>query len=149
MSCLPHLDCLFVNDFEVAALARKAKDHREKTNVDVCMENARLILDRYTMDLVVVHFPHGAVAVHRDGRDASSTSVNVPEKDVIGTNGAGDAFAAGVLYALHEGRDLLEMLRLGHAAAAASIRSLGTTDAVTGWQECLALAEHYGWRADA
>lgn len=33
-----------------------------------------------------------------------------------------------------------------HAYAAASMRHIGTTDAMTGWSDCLALAGEYGWR---
>jgi hypothetical protein len=38
-------------------------------------------------------------------------------------------------------------VELAHAAAAASMRHIGTTDAVMGWSDCLALAGEYGWRA--
>ena len=55
-------------------------------------------------------------------------------------------FAAGILYGLHEDWPLAEIVNLGHAAAAASVRSLGTTDAGMSWQECVELASTWGWR---
>jgi hypothetical protein len=42
----------------------------------------------------------------------------------------------------------LSTLALAHAVAAASLRRVGTTDGVLHWQECLALAERWGWGQD-
>jgi sugar/nucleoside kinase (ribokinase family) len=66
--------------------------------------------------------------------------------DIKGPNGAGDAFAAGAVYGLHQGWDLDRIVELAHAAAASSMRHIGTTDAMMGWPDCLALAGEYGWR---
>ena len=98
------------------------------------------------MQLVVVHFPGGAVAITKDKEELLVPSVAIPAKEIVGTNGAGDAFAAGILYGLHEDWPLAEIINLGHAAAAASVRSLGTTDAGMSWQECVELASTWGWR---
>ena len=73
-------------------------------------------------------------------------SVAIPAKEIVGTNGAGDAFAAGILYGLHEDWTLSATIQMAHASAASSVRSLGTTDAVMSWQECLKLASTWGWR---
>lgn len=65
--------------------------------------------------------------------------------EAVDGTGAGDAFAAGFLYAFHEGWPLKDGLALAHAAAAASLRSINTTDAVPTWRECLELARQWGW----
>ena len=111
------------------------------------MEAARQVLARGSSKLVVAHFPQGAVAVGVGGEELSIPSVAVPTDAIQGTNGAGDAFAAGLLYGLHEDWALDEAIKLGHAAAAASVRSLGTTDALASWRECLELASRWGWRS--
>ena len=41
----------------------------------------------------------------------------------MGSNGAGDAFCAGIVYALHEGLSLREALRHGAASASFNLRS--------------------------
>jgi sugar/nucleoside kinase (ribokinase family) len=84
--------------------------------------------------------------VTRDGQVVTKPSVNVPAAEVRGTNGAGDAFAAGVLYGLMEGWGLPDMLTLAHASAAASLRALSTVGSVDHWKHVLALAERWGWR---
>src|SRR5207247_3203431 len=98
------------------------------------------------LELVVVHFPLGAVAVTRDGAVTRKPSVRVPREAVIGSVGAGDAFAAGMLVGIHEGWPLDRSLALAHASAAASLRSLTTTGSVESWRACLALADRWGWR---
>ncbi len=70
----------------------------------------------------------------------------MPAQAVAGVNGAGDAFAAGMLYGVHEGYAVEASLRLGHACAAASMREVSTTQGVASVAECLALADRYGLR---
>ena len=96
--------------------------------------------------LVAVHFPRGAIVVTRDDTVLTRPSVNVPPSEIKGANGAGDAFAAGLLYGLHEDWALADALALAHATAAASLRRISTSGAVETWRQCLALAEAWGWR---
>jgi sugar/nucleoside kinase (ribokinase family) len=93
-----------------------------------------------------MHCPALAIAATRDGCIYSKPSVSVPADQIAGANGAGDAFAAGMMYGLHEGWSMDDALALAHAAAAASLRSVSTTGAVGSWRECLALARQWGWR---
>ena len=144
--CLTHLDLLVVNDFEINAIAGTSLDPSKEADASECLNAAHIVLNRGPMQLVVVHFPGGAVAITKDKEELLVPSVAIPAKKIVGTNGAGDAFAAGILYGLHEDWPLAEIINLGHAAAAASVRSLGTTDAGMSWQECVELASTWGWR---
>jgi sugar/nucleoside kinase (ribokinase family) len=99
------------------------------------------------MELVVVHFPQGAVLVARDGEVIHLPSVAVPDAERKGANGAGDAFAAGFFYGRHEGWARADCLRMGHAAAAACLRAAETYASVESARACLELAERWGWRA--
>ena len=144
--CLPHLDLLVVNDVEIGAIAGETTETAGDTDVEACLQAARHVLESGAMQLVVVHFPKGAIAVGRDGAVQRRPSVRVPPAEVAAANGAGDAFASGIVYGWHEGWALGESLSLAHAAAAASLRHISTSDAVETWQGCLALAERWGWR---
>ena len=144
--CLAHLDLLVVNDFEIAAIAGLAGNNAAGVDVQQCVDAARAAIEAGAMQLVVVHFPQGAVALSKDGGEFSIPSVSVPSDAIQGSNGAGDAFAAGLLYGLHENWSITDAIHLGHASAAASMPGLGTTDKVVSWQECLALAAQWGWR---
>jgi sugar/nucleoside kinase (ribokinase family) len=143
--CLPYLDYLIVNDWEIGALAEKRTYNEGSTDIAACLKAARHVLSQSTIGLVVVHFPKGALAVARDGTVTQQPSVRVPQAAIVGANGAGDAFAAGMLYGLHEGWEVKRCLALAHAAAAASLRGASTTDTVEKWQLCLLLAESWGW----
>ena len=144
--CLPELDYLIVNDTEIGAISGLVTLRDDVTDIDACAAAARAVLAHGVRRMVAVHFPRGAVAVTADGGEARRSSVDVPPEAVVAANGAGDAFAAGMLYGLHESWTLDRSLTLAHAAAAASLRSMSTTDSVESWQACLALAERWGWR---
>ena len=147
--CLPHLDLLIVNDSEISALSGKAAVADGRTDIAACIDGAQQVLAMGAMGFVVVHFPLGAVVLSRDGAVMTKPSVCVPQSMVAGANGAGDAFAAGFLYGLHEGWSMPDSLTLAHATAATSLRSVATTGAVEPWQKCLRLAETWGWRKEA
>lgn len=144
--CLPHLDYLVVNDAEIGAIAGLTTVRAGITDEKACLEAARLVLDGGSMACVAVHYTMGAVALARDGTEMRKPSVQVPADAYAGANGAGDAFAAGFLHAIHEHGTLEDALMRAHAAAAACLRSLSTTDGVETWRSCLALAQQWGWR---
>lgn len=144
--CLPHLDYLVINDAEAGEVAGMATVARGVADVAACEGAAVAIIAMSAAELVVVHFPLGAVAVTRDGVVARKPSVRVPKEAIMGSVGAGDAFAAGMLLGIHEGWPLDDSLALAHASAAASLRALSTTSSVENWRTCLQLAEEWGWR---
>ena len=145
--CLPHLDTLIVNDHEIGALTGEATVREGGTDVAACERAVRIALAQGPLDLVVAHFPMGAVAAARGGAVVRQASVNVPPDAIAAANGAGDAFAAGTLYGVQRGWSVADALKLGCATAAASLRELSTTGAVEAWQDCLALAQRWGFRA--
>jgi sugar/nucleoside kinase (ribokinase family) len=145
LPCLPYLDMLVVNDREIGALSGEATVRDGETDIAAVIGSARAIFERGAMSVVVVHFPRGAVAVTRSGV-VTKGSVRIPPAEVVGANGAGDAFASGFVYGFHERWDVSRCLALAHAAAAASMRHISTSESVESWQRCLELAESWGWR---
>jgi sugar/nucleoside kinase (ribokinase family) len=144
--CLPHLDLLIVNDHEIGALGMENTLQNGETDVAACTRAAHKTLADGAMRMVVVHFPTGAVAVLRERQVIRRPSCHLPPSQIVGSNGAGDAFAAGFLLGFHEDCNVPDSLKLAHAAAAASLRSVSTTDAVEPWQTCLELAAKWGER---
>ncbi len=144
--CLPHLDMLIVNDFEIGALADVVTRDSRGANPRAIARAVAAALSLGAMRLVVAHFPEGAIAATREGGRFALGSLAMPDDAIAGVNGAGDAFAAGMLYGLHEGWPIEEALRLGHACAAASARAVSTSAEVGRIAECLALAEKWGLR---
>jgi sugar/nucleoside kinase (ribokinase family) len=144
--CLPHLDLLVVNDAEIAGVAGMETMRDGKTDPDAVIAAARAVLEMGAMRLVAVHFPMGGIVALRDGGIVARPSVGVPPAAIKGANGAGDAFAAGFLYGIHEDWPVEDALALAHAAAAASLREISTTGAIETWSRCLDLANAWGWR---
>ena len=143
---LPHLDMMVVNDLEAGAVAGIETVKDGVTSAEACRQAATRLIERSVAGLVAVHFPKGGVLVTRKGEVFEHPSVNVPPREVVSTNGAGDCFAAGILYGVHECWPLDRTLKLAHATAAVSLRAPSTTGSVVPWQETLRLAEGWGWR---
>jgi sugar/nucleoside kinase (ribokinase family) len=144
---LPHLDSLIINDFEAGALFGERTIVGGVTDIGVCRTVLEKIIESHrNLEFAVIHFPLGAIAMTRKGEVYAQSSVNVPRSAIVGTNGAGDSFAAGILLGHHEGWTMQQSLKLAHASAAASLRASSTTASVVNWKECLALAEGWGWR---
>ena len=146
-SCLPWLDLLIVNDYEIGCVAEIETRRDGRADPAAVASALRRALELGPLELAVAHFPEGAIAATREGVVALG-SLAMPPSEIAGVNGAGDAFAAGTLYGWHEGWALRDSLALGHACAAASMREVSTTQGVAPVAEALALAARHGWRPD-
>jgi sugar/nucleoside kinase (ribokinase family) len=107
---------------------------------------AGALLQQGVRELVVIHFPEGGFARTRKGEDVWQSSLNLPEKSIAGTAGAGDAFCAGVLLGLHDGWELKRCLEAAVCAAAASLSEPSCTAGMKPLAACLALAKKYKHR---
>ena len=140
LPCLPLVDRLIVNDQEIAALSGIDTIVAGSAIPDRCLEAACAVRRIGGASLVAVHYPGGAVAVDSQGCCYTSESLNLAPEQIVGAVGAGDAFAAGMLYALHEGWSVERALRLGHAVAASSLHSATAVESIGTLDECLALS---------
>ncbi len=144
---LPHLDSLIINDFEASAISGERTIVNGMTDISACRTVLEKIMTAHrNLEFAVIHFPLGAIAMLKNGAVYAQASVTVPRSAIVGTNGAGDCFAAGILLGQHEGWNMQRSLKLAHASAAASLRASSTTASVVKWEECLALADSWGWR---
>lgn len=106
-----HIDILFANEDEIRALF----------GVEDVMEAAR-IAARHVELVTVTRGASGALLIDADGlAEVAASSVRA----VVDTTGAGDLYAAGVLYGLSRGLPLAECGRLGCAAAGEVIGHFG------------------------
>jgi len=96
--------------------------------------------------LVVIHYPDGALAVDTNGKKYLQGSLRVPPEEIIGAVGAGDSFAAGMLYGLHEDWPIEQCLNLAVCVSASCLYDATTSGGILPLDECLALGEKYGYR---
>lgn len=140
---LPHLDYLFLNEFELARLA----GGEAGTQPAQLEAQAREVLRRGVRRAVIVHLPKGAVCVPGNAPALIQPAVNVSASLIVGTAGAGDAFSAGFMLGLHEGWEFQRCLELGVCAAAASLRDATCSAAIEPWEKCLELGRKLGFHA--
>lgn len=144
--CLPYCDYFVVNDYEAASITGIEVAAGPRLNWQAAESACRKLLDMGVAELACIHHPDGAVAVRRNGEVSRRPSVNVPQAEIAGSVGAGDAFYAGMLLGFHEGWPLENCLGLGNTAAATSLRSPATSASIRPWAECLAYAKAKGLR---
>lgn len=143
---LPQVDYCILNEFEIERTTGVPTRPGGPIFLPAVREAAQALLDQGVHIWVIVHFLEGAFALGKDGTECQWGSVLLPQNKIVSAVGAGDAFAAGVLYGLHENLPIAESLRHGVTAAAASLQGAGTSDGISGLAECLALGERFGFR---
>jgi sugar/nucleoside kinase (ribokinase family) len=142
LSALPFTDHLILNEVEASRVVQSPLKAQDAVAL---LAAAGQLLAAGVQKSVTIHTEHGAVAVTRQGEQATQASLRLPEGFSRGATGAGDAFAAGLLYGLHEDWPLQERLRLAVCTAAASLTDPTPSAGLRPVSECLALAEAFGF----
>jgi sugar/nucleoside kinase (ribokinase family) len=122
LASLPYTDHLIINEFEAGRVT--ARELRVGEGIDIAATTiaASQLLKLGVQREVVIHFAEGAVAVDSGGEVTLHGSFYLPNQGfIVGATGAGDAFAAGYLYAKHEGWATTEALKLAVTTAAACL----------------------------
>ena len=122
---LRYTDIFMPNEYEVTHTT--GIEVRDKTTA---ADAAKKLFDEYGVgDVVVVHMgEHGSFGMLSDGRTHYQPVHKIDR--IEGTAGAGDAFEAGMLLALHDKRDLEYGMRLGTAMAAICLGGSTCTDSM-------------------
>ena len=144
---LKFVDFCILNEIEAGKTSGfKVRTPEGRLDTVALRHAAGALLQRGVRELVVIHFPEGALARNRRGDDVWQPSLKIPGKRILGTAGAGDAFCAGVLWGLHEGWELQRSLRTGVCLAAASLSDPTCTAGVKSLATSLALAKKFGFQ---
>jgi sugar/nucleoside kinase (ribokinase family) len=144
---LKYVDYCILNEIEAGKTAGFKVRQTDGTLDTVALRHAAgALLQCGVRELVVIHFPEGAFARTRKGEDVWQSAVKLPDKQIVGTAGAGDAFCAGVLLGLHEGWELQQSLNTGVCVAAMSLTDATCTGGMKPLNACLALGKKLGYR---
>lgn len=143
---LPFIDVLVLNEIEAGRLVDK--DLRPGGTFDPAsaLEASLELLSLGVREHVVIHAVEGCTAVSKNGVSLIQGSVKLPEGFSKGATGAGDAFAAGLIYGLHEEMPMEECLRMAVCAAASCLQHPSTSDGVRSLEKCLELGVKFGFR---
>ncbi|MFV0336963.1 MAG: carbohydrate kinase family protein [Chthoniobacterales bacterium] len=146
LPALPHVDYCILNEFEIERSTGIPTRPNGRLDLSAIQKAARQLLEKGVKAWVIVHFPEGAYALGANGEECAQGSIYMPQEKIISTVGAGDAFAAGVLYGLHEDFSIQDSLCHGVSIAAASLQGIGTSNGINKLSDCLALGKIHGFR---
>ena len=122
LPCLQYVDNLIINEVEAGAL----------TGIDPKRENlveiAQKLKNYGVKERVIIHTPEVGVCVSEKGVECVA-SYSLPENFIVGTTGAGDAFCAGSLLGIYQGKTDREILEF---ASSAAVAALSAADATSG-----------------
>lgn len=147
LPALRHVDICIINEFEAERTTGITIRRDGVPDPGALRKASSLLLEAGVRQQVLIHFPEGATALGRDDTFQQQGSLQVPQTEIVSTVGAGDAFAAGALLALHEEAPIGDVLRHGVCAAAACLRGIGTSDGLRPLPKCLELAAKFHFRS--
>lgn len=132
-SSLPFIDIVVANEAEAEAYSQANNlGCSDKDLVAIAKEVAKLPKANVSRPRIVI-FTQGTLPTVTVTYDFSTESFDVQEypvysldsSKIVDTNGAGDAFAAGLIASLVQGKDLNLSVHVGQWAAALSIQQVG------------------------
>lgn len=126
-AALPQIDYLFLNEIEAARATGLSTDPADEAALAAA---ARHLLGQGVRRAVVLHTPALGLWLGADGTMLLRRPDPVMPEDIVSPVGAGDAFAAGCLFGIHEGWSPDACLRLGHRAAAAALKGATATESI-------------------
>jgi sugar/nucleoside kinase (ribokinase family) len=135
---LPHTDHLIINEIEAErATGIKTRYTAGQIQVDAVIAAAKTLLKQGVRHAVVIHFVEGAIAVESHGQVTQQASWKLPASGfIVGATGAGDAFAAGYLYAKHQQWPTQAALELAVTTAAACLTHATPSGGLRPIQQC-------------
>jgi sugar/nucleoside kinase (ribokinase family) len=140
LSAIPFTDHLVINEVEAGNIVGQKLQENDISGIATAAET---LLALGVARSVVIHFTSGCVAASPGQPPLSQGSLQLPDGFSQGATGAGDAFAAGYVYGVHENWPLAERLKLAVCCAAASLTHPTPSAGVMPVADCLALAERF------
>ncbi|XP_060780761.1 adenosine kinase isoform X2 [Neoarius graeffei] len=127
MKVMPYVDILFGNETEAATFAREQGFETEDIEE----------IAKKTQSLTKVNKKRQRIVVFTQGKEGTIMAkgdkvemfpvIEIDQKDIVDTNGAGDAFVGGFLSELVQDKSLEQCIRAGHYAANVIIKHSGCT----------------------
>ena len=146
LPALPYVDLVFLNEFEAGHVFSTEIRVNREIDVNALLKTAQDLAAAGVRQWVIIHFPEGVLAVSNQNKIIFQPSVRLPGEKIIGSTGAGDAIAAGILFGFHDDLPMERCLEIGVCAAAASLRHPSATEGIEAVDGCLRLGQEFGFR---
>ncbi len=135
--CLEYTDYLIVNEIEASKIA----------GIEPLDENLKAIAEKLmslgVREKVIIHKSDRAAALSKEGFTVVP-SLDVPSDKIAGTTGAGDAFCAGALLAIYDGKSDKEILEFASSVALVSLFSKDATSGIVCEEKIKEISKEYG-----
>jgi len=116
--CLKYINYLIINEIEAESLSEyKIRMEDGSYDKDNLIKTGEYLIKNGVIDLVVIHLPEGGFVTDKNLKSVFVDSYWVDKSNIKSAVGAGDAFAAGMLYALHENLPIQYALQIANASA--------------------------------
>ena len=129
-AALRHTDYCIVNEVEACRTTGVELVDPVAPDLDVLRRAASALLELGVSTWAVIHWSAGAVGLACSGEWVVRPALALDPDRIVTTTGAGDAFAAGVVYTAWEGGGLAAAIETGIGAAASSLLVGNATDGV-------------------
>ncbi|MBQ8098564.1 MAG: carbohydrate kinase family protein [Bacteroidaceae bacterium] len=125
---LRYIDYFIINEVEAGkCFGYSLRSADGKILLPKVAEAAEFLISHGVRRVCAIHFPEGGYALTKEGETRFVPSIRIPASGIVSSVGAGDAFTAGMLYALHENYSLTQALRIGAASAYYNLKSPTST----------------------
>lgn len=123
----PHIDFLILNEVEAARATGWTSGTVDR---EALGRMGEALIAKGVSKAVVIHTTDYAIWCGADGAHVIKDVVPVPADEIASHLGAGDAFCAALLYAIHENWSPLDALGLANTVAGASLKGMTATSAI-------------------
>ena len=133
---LKYVDFYISNEVEAGGVVGYDIHDENGVREDKVWDALRQIKALGAREWVVIHSPTCAYGLDcQSGTTIAIPSLKLPAGYIKGTTGAGDAFAAGLIYAAYQGLGLEEALKIGNWCAACSLSAADSNSGVMAFEK--------------
>lgn len=141
---LPYCDYVIINEIECCRIW-DLEPRMPDGGLDV--KALRLAMEK-TMgcgvaEKVIVHSKEAGFCLSKDGSFTAVASLHIPQEEIRGSVGAGDAYCAGCLYGIYTELDDREMLEFASAAAACNLFAENAVDGIRSREQIIEVSQKY------
>lgn len=129
---LKYCNFAILNEIESCAIwGLDPRNEDGSVNIDNIRRTMEMMAQSGVRDKVIVHSKEAGFCLDcESGEFTAVPSLSIPEEEIKGSVGAGDAFCAGCLYGIYNGFDDRHTLEFASAAAACNLFAENSTDSM-------------------
>lgn len=142
---LRYCDYVIVNEIECTSIwGMDPRDGAGALDIPAIRSAMEKTMGEGVKEKVIVHSKEAGFCLDKTGAFLIVPSLAIPEGEIRGSVGAGDAYCAGCLYGIYHGFGDREILEYASAAAACSLFAENAQDGMRSREEIMKLMAAYG-----